>query len=101
MNMYMKSALAGLAIAAMSTSANARCSPGEIANLLCESGIVSEADANNLDRAHAAMGKPLDRVAERFIPRVGMMPRVGSLVSDGAAQRFRKNRKRMRLRACR
>jgi hypothetical protein len=53
---------AGAMLLLGSTSgAYARCSSGEIANFLCDAGVINKPTANGLDGAHAAVGNPLDR----------------------------------------
>jgi hypothetical protein len=48
-----------------STSAHADCSPGFLANLACQAGIIDEETANDLDAWHEDMGRPFDHAVNR------------------------------------
>lgn len=52
-------------IAAAST-ASANCSPGFLADVACDLGIINQSTANDLDGVHAAIGRPLDNLARPF-----------------------------------
>jgi hypothetical protein len=44
------------------TSAYAGCSPGFIADVLCQTGVINQSTANTLDGVHAAIGAPLNQL---------------------------------------
>src|SRR5436190_7807190 len=64
-----------IAAPAMAGSAYADCSPGFLANLTCEAGIIDEDTANTLDDVNAALGNPVDHAiaegADVFLPGAG------------------------------
>lgn len=52
--------LLAAALLGISSAANADCSSGFIANVLCQSGVIDQQTARDLDRANAALGQPVD-----------------------------------------
>ena len=82
-----------IAVAFTSVQAQARCSSGFIANLLCENGIVDQQTANRADRVHALSGNPLDRVPGAVLTYIH--PAAGAAYE--ANQQYIKQKDRFRM----
>lgn len=59
------------------TEAFANCSPGFLADLACQAGIIDQQTANGLDQFHAGMGRPIETqivpaIADAWLPGAGV-----------------------------
>ena len=68
-------ALAALALTGVASSALACDSPGFLAQVACQTGIITNEQAHRADAVHAALGNPLDRVPGQvmnaYVPGAG------------------------------
>lgn len=76
------------------SSALADCSPGFLANIGCELGVIDQQTANGLDAAHAAAGRPLDHAANQAAGAAAnwVVPGSGPYVTQGLEFRDQWNR---------
>jgi hypothetical protein len=52
-------------------SAMARCSSGEIANFLCNTGAISQSDANHADQLNNDLGHPAEAIGQAGVEALG------------------------------
>ncbi|MEP1573896.1 hypothetical protein [Roseibium album] len=69
--------LTAIMLLAGADTAKAGCSDGFLANLACEIGIIDKKTANDLDRAHAQAGAPLNKVPSVVLE--GVYPGLGTV----------------------
>ena len=87
MNKIILAAVAAMSTLGFSGVAHANCSPGFLADVACQMGIIDQDTANTFDRANAAAGQPVDNAVYR-----GMDYLVPG--SGGAAQTYAQMRQR-------
>jgi hypothetical protein len=61
------SVFAALAFTGSSISVASACSSGFIAGTLCQNGVINDQASENADGAHALLGNPGDRIANKII----------------------------------